>query len=94
MHPAGQEVTPNQVTDHDRLAVSLADTLEEMSDSERVRALAALPAQSLAHVAISTAYVVRQRAGRAVVCGYCAGGHSQAECPKMFGRRGLRRALA
>jgi len=92
MHPAGQEVTPNQVTDHDRLAVSVADTLAGLSDSGRVRALAALPPSALTHLAISTGRVAPP--APATVCDYCAGGHAMLECPSVPGRRGLRRALA
>ena len=93
MRPGAEKVT-NPVTDHDRLAVSVADTLAGLSDSERVRALAALPPSALSHLAISTAHVATAR--RRAVCDYCAGGHEMAECPTVPGRtrRELRGALA
>jgi hypothetical protein len=91
MHPSGQEFTP-KVTDHDRLAVSVADTLGELTDSQRVRALAALPPASLIHLAISTDRVAPPPP--ALVCDYCAGAHVHALCPSRPGRRGLRSAFA
>ena len=97
MRPGADDVTPRPaVTDHDRMAVSVADTLVALSDSERVRALAALPAEALIHMAVSTSHVVRQRARRDMVCDYCAGGHAMVECPTLpsRSRRELRGALA
>jgi hypothetical protein len=91
MRPEMPAVTP-KVTDHDRLAVSVADTLGDLTDSQRVRALAALPPTALSHLAIATARV--SPPPPPVVCDYCAGGHAPVECPSRPGRRGLRRALA
>ena len=91
MRPAAPNCTP-KVTDHDRLAVALAETLGELTDSQRVRALAAIPPAALEHLAISAARVAPAPA--ASVCDYCAGGHSMFECPSVPSRRGLRRALA
>ncbi len=95
MRPRAANVTHRPtITDHDRLAVSIGETLVQLTDSERVRALAAIPAEALDHLGISVGFVLRQRPRFAPVCSYCAGKHEVAECPNFAGRRELRPALA
>jgi hypothetical protein len=94
MRPSAADVTHRPtVTDHDRLVVRIAETFEKLGDTERVRALAALPPEALHHIGISAALVIRQRPKFNLVCSHCAGRHEVAECPDVVNRHELRGAL-
>jgi hypothetical protein len=86
-HPAGHR------REHDRLAVRVADALDALSDSERVRTLIRLSDETLAMIA-SAARVVKHPRPRPIVCGLCSSlDHEDSDCPNLFAAAEIRRAL-
>jgi hypothetical protein len=77
--------------EHDRLAVAVADLLEPLSPSQRVRALGALPPTTLAEIAgAARAVASPQRPGLPVCDGCGSLDHVRLACPN----RGIARRLS